>query len=54
MSSKEITTKYYKILTEDGHSCHGGKLKWNLPKNGKPGKWHHVKGDITICDWGYI
>jgi len=43
--------KLYKILV-DGKSCHGGDLKWSLPKNGKPGKWHKVKGDLTICEKG--
>jgi hypothetical protein len=42
--------KLYKILV-DGKSCHGGKLKWSLPK-GKPGKWHTVKGELKICEKG--
>jgi hypothetical protein len=43
--------KLYKILV-DGKSCNGGNLKWSLPKDGKPGKWHKVKGDLKICEKG--
>ena len=43
--------KLYKILV-DGKSCNGGDLKWSLPKNGKPGKWHKVKGELKICEKG--
>ena len=43
--------KLYKILV-DGKSCNGGDLKWSLPKNGKPGKWYKVKGDLKICEKG--
>lgn len=46
---------YYKVL-ENGRSCHGGKLKWSLPtKDGEswnPGKWHSVRGEITMCEKG--
>jgi hypothetical protein len=42
--------KLYKIL-ENGMSCHGGDLVWDLP-NGKPGKWHEISGDIVICENG--
>ena len=40
----------YKVLV-NGASCHGGDMKWSLP-NGRPGKWHSVKGDIEICSSG--
>ena len=43
--------KLYKILV-NGASCHGGDLKWSLPKNGNPGAWHEVKGDLKICEKG--
>jgi hypothetical protein len=43
--------KLYKILV-NGESSHGGNLKWSLPKNGKPGKWNEVKGDLKICNKG--
>jgi hypothetical protein len=43
--------KLYKILVNE-KSCHGGSLKWSLPKNGKSGKWHEVKGGLKICEKG--
>ena len=43
--------KLYKILV-NGKSCHGGDLKWSLPKGEKAGKWHTVKGDLKICSKG--
>ena len=39
--------KYYKVLV-NGRSCHGGTMDWALP-NGKPGKWHSVAGDLSVC-----
>jgi hypothetical protein len=42
---------WYKVLV-DGKSNHGGNLEWDLPKNGKPGKWHTVKGEILKCSNG--
>ena len=29
-----------------------GNMIWSLPKNGKPGAWHEVKGDLKICEKG--
>ena len=46
-----MTKKLYKILIE-GKSCHGGNMIWSLPKNGKTGAWHEVKGDLKICEKG--
>jgi hypothetical protein len=43
--------KLYKILI-NGKSCNGGTLKWDLPKDGNPGKWHSVRGEINICAKG--
>jgi hypothetical protein len=52
---KKEEKKLYKVLV-DGKSCHGGDLKWSLPKkvNGKwiAGDWHEVKGEISICSSG--
>ena len=47
-------TQYYKILSADGQSIHGGDLQWSLPKLNKKGKWvagkwHKVKGKIVVC-----
>ena len=43
---------YYKVLL-DGKSFHGGDFEWSLPENGKPGKWHSVKGDLKMCERGF-
>ena len=47
--------EYYKILV-DGKSCHGGDLKWSLPKkDGEkwiPGEWHEVIGTTEMCRVG--
>ena len=40
---------FYKVLGPNGESCNGGSLKWDLPKNNKPGKWHTVKGNLSLC-----
>ena len=45
--------KYYKVLGKGGVSCNGGKGKWNLPKNGKPGKWMPKIDNIIPCQRGY-
>jgi hypothetical protein len=42
---------YYKIL-KNGRSCNGGKMTWSLPKDGVPGKWHEVTGDLVRCQNG--
>lgn len=41
-------TIYFKVL-QRGQSCHGGKLKWSLPKDRKPGGWHQVTGRLKLC-----
>ena len=42
----------YKILV-DGKSCHGGDMKWSLPRrvNGewRPGKWHKAPDGAIVC-----
>ena len=32
---------YYKVISKDNKSCHGGDFDWTpyLPKGTKPGKW---------------
>jgi hypothetical protein len=51
-----MTKKLYKILV-DGKSCHGGTMKWSLPKKkGKkwtPGEWHEHVGEVKICATGF-
>jgi len=51
-----MTIKLFKVL-ENGRSCHGGNLKWDLPTrddqgNWTPGRWHGVRGDIDVCSRG--
>mgnify|MGYP001228242664 CR=1 FL=1 len=45
----------FKIL-ENGKSCHGGNLQWDLPKQDGdiwiPGAWHSVEGDLAMCKRG--
>ncbi len=46
----------YKVLV-DGKSAHGGDLVWSLPRQRadgtwRPGRWHHVAGEIAVCDNG--
>ena len=51
--------KTYKVLNEDGTSCHGGNYRWSLPvKNDDgtwtPGEWTEpVEGDLELCSNGY-
>ena len=47
MSDKPL----YKVLV-DGKSCHGGTLKWSLPKNETPGDWHSFDGPLRMCERG--
>ena len=42
---------YYKIL-RNGCSCNGGSMEWGLPKGKRPGKWRHVKGELSPCNRG--
>ena len=49
---------YYKSLSADGCSCHGGHSKWNLPSlqsdgTYKPGRWMPRVTDIKPCERGY-
>ena len=45
--------RYYKVLTEDGRGTYSDQ-PWNLPQNGKPGKWMpYIKGDLVVCEIGY-
>ncbi len=45
--------KLYKILGKGGVACNGGSGRWNLPKNGKPGKWMPKVKKIEPCRRGY-
>jgi hypothetical protein len=43
--------KLYKVLSPTGESQNGGSLKWDLPKEGQPGKWHEVQA-VSMCSKG--
>ena len=45
--------RYWKVLDEKGHACHGGTFAYNLPKNGKPGEWTPRVSNIEACKQGY-
>ena len=42
----------YKITGPNGESIHGGRGKWPLPKDGKPGTWRSVRGELIPCENG--
>ena len=42
---------WYKVL-KDRKSFHGGSFVWSLPKDGHPGEWHEVSGELHICSNG--
>lgn len=46
-------TTYYKVLTVEGESCHGGNYTWPLPRDGPPGAWTPRVTDLAPCERGY-
>jgi hypothetical protein len=50
---------YYKVLNEDGTSCHGGQCTWSLPTQNDDGTWTPgewmpaIKGALEPCENGY-
>jgi PPE-repeat protein len=46
---------YYKVISKDNKSCHGGDFDWTpyLPKGSKPGKWTPEIKDTEECTKGY-
>jgi len=46
---------YYKVISKDNKSCHGGEFDWTpyLPKGTKPGKWTPEIKDTEECYKGY-
>ena len=48
-------SKYYKVISADNKSCHGGDFDWTdyLPKDGKPGKWTPRIENVVACKSGY-
>ena len=47
--------RYYKIISADNKSCHGGDFDWTdyLPKDGEPGKWTPRIENVVACKSGY-
>ena len=45
--------RYWKVLDDKGHACHGGTFAYDLPKNGKPGTWTPRIPNIEACNRGY-
>ena len=51
--------KLYKILDNEGNSCHGGDANWDLPTKGVdrnwiPGEWiPEIEGKLELCVNGY-
>jgi hypothetical protein len=45
--------RFYKVLGKGGMACNGGSGKWDLPKNGRPGKWMPKIKNIEPCQSGY-
>ena len=41
--------QFYKVLNVDGTCFHGGAGAWDIPKNGKPGAWREVEGELIAC-----
>jgi hypothetical protein len=42
----------FKVLV-NGRSCHGGDFEWSLPTADKPGDWHEVTGELSLCSNGF-
>lgn len=48
-----MTTRLlFKVLNEDGTSCHGGKGRWPLPRGDRPGAALSVRGTLIPCENG--
>ncbi len=50
-----MTMQYYKIISADNKSCHGGDFDWTayLPNGKKPGKWTPRIENVVACKKGY-
>ena len=48
-----MTTRYWKVLDAKGQSVHGGTYTYDLPTNGRPGKWTPRITDLELCARGY-
>ena len=50
--------RYWKVLSAEGKSCHGGTFQWSLPtwdkrKGWIPGDWTPAISDVKLCERGY-
>jgi len=51
--------KYFKVLDENGCSCHGGDAEWSLPTQNDDGTWTpgewmpEIEGELKPCRNGY-
>jgi hypothetical protein len=51
--------KYFKVLDENGCSCHGGEAEWSLPQRNDDGTWTpgewmpEIEGELKPCRNGY-
>jgi len=49
-----MTGRLFKVLNEDGTSCHGGCGAWSLPSDDTPGEWMPaIEGKLIACENGY-
>jgi hypothetical protein len=47
-------TRLFKVLNEDGTTCHGGNGQWSLPNGSQPGEWMTaIEGELIPCQNGY-
>lgn len=42
----------YKVLADDGSAIHGGKGRWPLPDDSRPGAWIELPAEQTIEPYG--
>lgn len=52
MSKIKCSTHYgkklYKVLSLEGCSMSGGRLRWSLPKGSRPGAWHKIPSHLKL------
>jgi len=48
-----VSTKYYKVLNDDGTCFHGGRGSWSLPVGKKKGAWMPKIEKLSPCASGY-
>lgn len=53
MAKKSVKQVWYKIVGPNGEAVNGGAGKYDVPKDGKPGKWMPKIDDPYACRRGY-